>query len=52
MNPHWIRIIHQTIKKAAKKCPHCGRTGTYAKKQAGRFYLCKYCGHRFKEKSK
>ncbi len=50
MNPHWARIIHQTVKKAAKKCTHCGKTRTYAQKQKGEFYICKHCGHRFKEK--
>lgn len=50
MNPHWVQIIHQTVKKAAKKCTHCGKIGSYAKKRKGEFYLCKHCGHRFKEK--
>ncbi len=50
MNPHWVQTIYQTIKKATKKCPHCGKTAVYEQKNAGQFYTCKRCGHRFKER--
>ncbi len=50
MNPHWAATIYQTIKKATKKCTHCGKSAVYALKKPGQFYTCKKCGHRFKER--
>ncbi|MBL8167879.1 MAG: hypothetical protein JNJ50_06985 [Acidobacteria bacterium] len=50
MNPHWINLIYQAVKKSVKRCPHCGKRGTYAKKRPGQFYICKHCRHRFKER--
>ena len=52
MNPLWTQVVHDTIKRLSKKCPHCGKTATYLKKRTGQFYLCKSCGHKFKEKGK
>ena len=49
MNPIWTQIILDAIKKAVKKCPHCGKTG-YPEKQVGEFYKCANCGNQFKEK--
>lgn len=50
MNPHWIQSIYQTVKRAVRKCPHCGRKAAYPQKQPGQFHTCKYCNHRFKER--
>ena len=50
MNPHWTQIIFQTTKKASRKCAHCGKTAVYPQKKKGQFYVCKKCGHRFKER--
>jgi hypothetical protein len=49
-NPLWVSIVSATAHKLTKKCPHCSRQGVYPAKQAGQFYLCKFCGHKFKEK--
>lgn len=51
MNPNWLRVIHQTAKSVTRRCPHCGKPAAYAPKQAGQFYTCKHCHHRFKEKN-
>jgi len=51
MNPHWIQIISATVKKASKRCPHCGKSAVYALKKKGQFYTCKKCWHRFKERN-
>jgi ribosomal protein L37AE/L43A len=50
LNPIWTKIIVDAAANAIKKCPHCKRKATYSRKQAGHFYTCKRCGHRFKEK--
>jgi len=52
MNPQWTQIIHATVTRLSKKCPHCNRVAVYAQKRPGQFYTCKKCGHRFKEKGK
>jgi len=53
MNPIWTRVIVDAVKNSMKKkCPHCKKLASYPRKQAGQFYTCKGCGHRFKEKSK
>jgi ribosomal protein L37AE/L43A len=52
MNPMWTQVIHDTIERLTKKCPHCKRAATYPKKEVGRFYTCKHCKHRFREKGK
>jgi hypothetical protein len=49
-NPLWVSIVAATAQQLTKKCPHCGKQGVYPAKQAGQFYTCKFCGHRFKEK--
>jgi transposase-like protein len=49
-NPIWTSVIASTIQKLSKKCTHCGKSATYPKKQAGQYYTCKHCGHRFREK--
>ncbi len=51
-NPIWASVIAATIRKLSRKCPHCGKTGTYSAKQPGQFHTCHHCGHRFKEKEK
>lgn len=52
MNPIWAHIINDTIRDVMKVCPHCKKASTYQKKQAGQFYKCRFCGHKFKEKGK
>jgi transposase-like protein len=49
-NPIWVSIAAAAAQKLSKRCPHCDRAATYPKKQPGRYYTCKYCGHRFKER--
>lgn len=49
MNPHWVQNIYSTMKRAARKCSHCGKTAVYPPKQPGQFHVCKHCRHRFKE---
>ena len=49
-NPIWTSVIAATIQKLSKKCTHCGRSAAYPKKEAGQYYTCKHCSHRFKEK--
>jgi len=50
VNPIWTKVIVDAVTNAMKKCPHCKKTAAYQRKQAGHFYTCKRCGHRFKEK--
>jgi ribosomal protein L37AE/L43A len=52
VSPIWTKIIVDAVAKALKKCPHCKKKSAYPEKQAGQFYKCKHCGHRFKEKAK
>ena len=52
MNPIWTHMITKAVKEAKRVCTSCGKASTYARKQAGQFYTCKHCGHRFKEKGK
>ncbi len=52
MNPHWTQLVHHTLKRLTRVCPHCGRKAVYEGKKTGQFYTCKKCGHRFMEKSK
>ena len=54
MNPIWTKVIVDTVANVMKKCPRCKKRAAYphrqADKQAGHFYTCKHCGHRFKQK--
>jgi DNA-directed RNA polymerase subunit M/transcription elongation factor TFIIS len=50
MNPIWQKVIYDAVKNAIRVCPHCKKSAAYALKPAGRFYKCKHCGHKFKEK--
>jgi ribosomal protein L37AE/L43A len=50
VNPIWTKIIVDAVAAAMKECPICKKKGAYPRKQAGHFYTCKRCGHRFKEK--
>jgi DNA-directed RNA polymerase subunit M/transcription elongation factor TFIIS len=50
VNPIWAKVIVDAVRNTIKKCPHCKKKASYAKKQPGHFYTCKGCGHRFKEK--
>jgi transcription elongation factor Elf1 len=50
MNPHWIKNIVQTVLKATRTCPHCGKRGVYPHKQPGQYHTCKHCQRRFVEK--
>ena len=52
MNPIWTHLINDATRQIKRVCTHCRRAGKYAKKRAGQFYKCRYCGHRFQEKKK
>ena len=52
MNLIWTLMIAKAVKEARRVCTGCQKPSTYVRKQAGQFYTCKHCGHRFKEKAK